>query len=158
MVLANEATKILMEKFPTFKDYSELETWRDCFEGREITFHAIMAAFSSYVIDIINDNPDREKLASIFDLAEYLMCNGEHSVQEAVATCFLENLINVSSHGDFDITIVVPYLGKESIEYCKAWDEFTGVKTEGLWDKENSLSSIMKFLRERLSQYRKDPK
>jgi len=25
-------------------------------------------------------------------------------------------------------------LGKESIEYCRAWDKFTGVRTKGLWE------------------------
>jgi hypothetical protein len=27
----------------------------------------------------------------------------------------------------------IPYLGEKSKEYCRAWDEFTGVKSPGLW-------------------------
>lgn len=45
---------------------------------------------------------------------------------------FLENLVNSSSNGRFGSKDFTKFLGPKSIEYCKAWDEFTGVKTEGL--------------------------
>lgn len=60
------------------------------------------------------------------------MLEGDTQVQNAFATCFLENLINVSSGGEISSLDFVRLLGTESKNYCKGWDEFTGAKTEGL--------------------------
>jgi hypothetical protein len=65
-------------------------------------------------------------------MIEHLMLQGDDAVKDAVATCFLENLINRTSAGDIPAANFVHLLGPESVAYCKAWDEFTGVKTEGL--------------------------
>lgn len=68
----------------------------------------------------------------VFDVAERLMVEGDNEVKDAVATCFLENLLNVASAGRIDASKFVDLLGPESRAYCRAWDEFTGVHTEGL--------------------------
>lgn len=58
--------------------------------------------------------------------------HGDEDVQTAAATCFLENLMNRTPEL-IDPQRFVPLLGHESKEYCRAWDEFCGVRTEGLW-------------------------
>jgi len=50
----------------------------------------------------------------------------------AACVCFLENLQNKAGHGRFEYSRFIPYLGEKSKEYCRAWDEFTGVKSPGL--------------------------
>ena len=47
-------------------------------------------------------------------------------------TCFLENLMN-RTPSKIDPKTFVPLLGQRSREYCKAWDEFCGTRTDGLW-------------------------
>ena len=71
------------------------------------------------------------RLGSVFRLAEQGLVEGTETVKDAVATQFLETL----QHGsDSEVASVwLPMLGEESRAYCRAWDEFTGVRTPGLW-------------------------
>lgn len=71
-------------------------------------------------------------LRQLFSIVELALATGDRETRDAVATCFLENLQNIASGGRFDFTLISEYLGPESRAYCRAWDEFTGVKTEGL--------------------------
>ena len=95
---------------------------------------SIMVEFSHYIKDILakNDAANRDAIKLAFELAEKFMIEGDDSVKNAVATCFLENLINAVAWGDISAMSFVNLLGEGSRKYCKAWDEFTGVKTEGL--------------------------
>lgn len=72
-------------------------------------------------------------LKRIFDVAEYLLVNGNQNVRDAVGPCFLEGIVNWASAGHVTSLDFVEFLGPESIRFIRAWDEFTGVKTEGLW-------------------------
>ncbi len=69
----------------------------------------------------------------LFDLIERFIAEGEEPVPTAACTCFIESLQNTASHeGKFEYSHFVPLMGPKSIEYAKAWDDFTGVKTEGI--------------------------
>lgn len=133
MVFSGEATKIILNKFPDFQSYADYQECLERYQGEEVSFCGVMSAFTSYVIDFYLLSGNCKALYEVFDMIESFVNNGDQSVQDGAATCFLENLINISSHGDFSPVTFVPYLGKESKEYCKAWDKFTGVQTEGLW-------------------------
>jgi hypothetical protein len=131
MVSDKEAIKKLLENFPKFA--VSWEEYIDLF-GRDSGVCGNMAAFSHFIIESIeNKNIDPSELQQVFIFMEELLVIGEDSVQDAVATCFLENLINATSWNTIPASSFVQFLGKESKAYCKAWDEFTGVKTEGLW-------------------------
>lgn len=70
----------------------------------------------------------------LFDLVELLIIDGDEDVKNATCTCFLANLQNIASNeNEFDDAHYVSLLRAKSIEFCKRWDEYTGVKTEGLW-------------------------
>lgn len=144
MVFPNEATQMILERFPKFPMSEEWKRSIALYQGNEISIYGVMSSFSRYVGDLLRTKEKSEDFKKIFDFAEELMVVGDSDVQEAVSTCFLENLINVSSHGDFSPLIFVPYLGKESIKYCKVWDEFTGVKTEGLWGERKGMISFFR--------------
>lgn len=58
----------------------------------------------------------------------------EKNFDDAICTCFFEDLINSASSGNIQYERFIPYLGEKSKEYCKAWDQFTGVRSPGLWD------------------------
>lgn len=86
----------------------------------------------SVLCKVLTNNIDSfsyEELNKIFNLVENINVNGEQSDRDYVCTCFLENLQNKN----YDFTRVVDMLGPESIAFCKAWDEFTGCKTKGLY-------------------------
>ena len=91
-----------------------------------------MSAFSSYVISLLTQkNHDHLLVEEIFNYIEFLLVHGDEDVQTVVATCLLENILNVIPT-QVDPKCFVDYLGTESRKYCQAWDAFTGVKTEGL--------------------------
>lgn len=133
---------LISEKFPEFEPI-----WKSCKLEEELSNEEIcgiipvwgdtrlaegMRKFSFYVIDLLtqkNQNPSLIK--EIFNYMEYLLINGDEDVQTVVATCFLESILNVTPT-KIDPKRFVDYLGIESRKHCRAWDEFTGVKTEGL--------------------------
>jgi len=70
----------------------------------------------------------------LFELIEQFVSEGDEGVSNAACTCFIENLQNIASHDDneFEYSHFVSLLGPESRAYAKAWDEFTGIRTDGL--------------------------
>lgn len=132
MVTNVECMPLILEKFPGFQPrwQKHLAFWGE----EEAGLCNDVSAFSHYVEELINENKST-LLGEIFNLAEYLMKEGDETVRTAIATCFLENLINFASHGSIQASGFVEFLGPESRDYCKAWDEFCGAKTEGLWEE-----------------------
>jgi len=133
MVSEIEVINIILDKFPDFEEYWKQEVeelWGEDNPG----VSADMVVFSHYIKDLIikNNKADEDVIEQSFILAEYLMKEGTVKVKDAVATCFLENLINAVAWERIPASSFIHLLGKESKKYCKAWDEFTGVKTEGL--------------------------
>ena len=137
MITEDECMPLILKKFPGFKDTWEehLKWWGDdidiCGLGNDFF------TFANYVIDQLKEGNNPDELRQIFLFAEKMMNEGTENLQEVVSTCFLENLINAAAcEEDFSASTFVPLLGKKSKKYCKAWDEFTETKTEGLWDLE----------------------
>ena len=93
-----------------------------------------MFPFEEYAIDTIKSDNANE-IKKIFNFVEWMLHDGDDSVQNAIATVFLEYLQN-KSPDEIQFSKFSQYMGKEAIEYCKAWDKFTGCRTEGLWDDE----------------------
>ena len=46
--------------------------------------------------------------------------------------------MSAADQEEIQFSSFIQYLGEESIGYCKAWDEFCGVKTKGLWDESST--------------------
>jgi hypothetical protein len=136
MLSETTVVKIIFDHYPDFIPFRENEindVWKDSPPG----IHLEMIIFSDFMRNILENNQeDSEKTKQTFLFIEQFMSDGTEEVQEAVATCFLENLINAISRGRIPAASFVPLLGPESKKYCKAWDEFSKAKTEGLWDDE----------------------
>lgn len=121
----NEYVSKLSAFIPEFKELWESDVCGDNF-GNDSTVHRVFSAFS----DVVGDRLMDEKLHNteqIFNFVESVVVDGGNP-SNAACTCFLENLINRGVNPDF----FVSFMGPESTKYCKAWDEFTGVKTRGL--------------------------
>jgi hypothetical protein len=61
-------------------------------------------------------------------IVERVVATGTEADRSAVATGFLEALLNAYDEG-FDLRSIWPDLGPESRAYCLAWNEFTGVSS-----------------------------
>ena len=147
MVFTNKYTEVLMSKFPNFaKSESLLEELEFYNEGEYVNIHSVFTGLTNYITrelvpqhEIVSD----EEVA-IYQFVEevcqkygdYPEDTDEYLLDNAACTCFLESLINRASWGGIPYNRFVPYLGEKSREFCRAWDEFTGVKTPGLWDEQ----------------------
>lgn len=122
---------LVLEKFPNFrKSWQEHLNW---WGGDKPGFGNDMSAFYRYVHELLVKDPSTLEIKEIFSFIEFLMQEGDQSVGDVTATCFLENLINAVAWKTIPASSFVPLLGEKSREYCKGWDEFCGDKTEGLW-------------------------
>jgi len=147
MVFTNKYTRYLIEKFEGFsKSDSLAEAIEPYKDGESINIYAVFTGLADYVIkELANKSINiTDEEISIYLFLEEIRCRyaksrpgtDEFDLDNAVCTCFLENLLNKGSWGDICYSRFVPYLGEKSREYCRAWDHFTGVKTPGLWDEE----------------------
>ncbi len=124
--------ELMKEKFPKFLSY-----WKEYIRsfGSDSGIHIQMIPFIDYALDAIRSN-DEAEMKKIFDFVEFLICKGDESVQSAMTTSFLEGLM-AQDPKEIKFTTFVKYMGENSIAYCRAWDKFTGIRTEGLWEDES---------------------
>jgi hypothetical protein len=120
---------LVLERFPGFRARWQVHvTW---WEGEEAGLCNDISEFGRYVKHLIAAG-EAGTLPEVFAFIEELMDQGDNEVQDAIATCCLENLLNYSSGGSIAPESFVHLLGSKSREYCRTWDEFTGVRTPGL--------------------------
>ncbi|PCJ11646.1 MAG: hypothetical protein COB04_18795 [Gammaproteobacteria bacterium] len=113
---------------PEFPEYWDSEEAAFNFEG-ESTVYGVFSDFSTLVIERL-EKGTLNNAEQLFSFVESVVASGGNPAN-AACTCFLENILN-RIPGSIDPKSFVPYLGAESIEFCRSWDEFTGVKTLGL--------------------------
>jgi len=135
MVFEHDCAEIIAQKFPEFmtsKQWTEdVLYWKKI--NHKPGLCGIFASFGDFTEGLLNMEPNSPLLVKIFDFIEMLMCEGDQTVGDCAATCFLENLINYAGHGSVQASSFIPLLGPKSRDYCKGWDKFTGVQTPGLW-------------------------
>lgn len=129
MISKNACMSLILDRVPEFK--SAWQTHLDFWGEDEAGLFNDMAAFASFLIANMAMMPD-EKKQKIFLFVERCLKEGDGPVKDAVATCFLENLLNAVSDEVILAESFVQYLGEESKVFCKSWDEFTGINTPGL--------------------------
>lgn len=120
---------LLITEFPEYISY-----WKTChlILENEITSHEEIGTFTAYLVDLMKDQKTHD-LKRAFYFIEFLLKNGDQATKDLIATGLLEDLLHKDPH-EIQFKNFVELLGPETIAYCKGWDEFTGVKTKGLWD------------------------
>lgn len=129
-ITSEHCINLIKEKFPKFLNYWDAFV-RDF--GSDNGIHTQMLPLGAYTLDLIKSN-DEIELKKILDFVEILICNGDDAVQSAMTTAYLEYLMS-KDPDEIQFSKCVKYLGENAIGYCRAWDEFTGVRTAGLWEK-----------------------
>jgi len=110
--------------------YKQLvEEWSPDAPPVTIIFSSLGRSFCSH-----SSMSSKLALMNICAVIEELMSRGDDAVQDAVATGMLEAMLAESSAGRFDMSTLTPFLGTHTKAYCRAWDEFTGIHTPGLYD------------------------
>ncbi len=114
-VLAGEISSIC----PGFTDawLEEKGLWSK--EDGTFTVHGLLAVLSHHVSGLL-EKGDVSKLVRLFQLIETKLTGSDNNLSNAVATCFLENLMNrVPSVFPFERFEVL--LGSASKVYCKTY-------------------------------------
>jgi hypothetical protein len=118
----------LRPEFQSWLD-DERSVWADD-DGR-FTIYGLFEVLSHLVADRLSRGPAPE-LAPVFDYVESKLDGLDSEVDNAATTGFLENLMNRVPDSIAPASLV-PLLGARSRTFCRAWDEWCGVRTEGLW-------------------------
>jgi hypothetical protein len=134
MTTTSKFIQFILDIEPDFRE--DYQSYLKFMNG-EFNSHGVASAFSGFVGKRLKIG-EYKNAASVFNGMETLLAgnNADEDIKNAVCTCFLENLLNQFSEDLQVLNRFVPLLGPESIKYCKAWDEFTGVQTHGLWGKD----------------------
>jgi hypothetical protein len=103
--------------------------------GSDIDEHTLSSVFSdaSHVVAERFIAGDASDVPKIFPYVESVLESGTQEEQDAAATCFLENLMN-RTPTKIEPKLWIPSLGPKSRLFCRAWDEFTGIRTQYLHD------------------------
>jgi hypothetical protein len=128
MIQITEYIEKLSSLFPEFKEYWESDD--ACFNfGNDSTIYGVFSAFSHLVSDGLQKNNIGNKKELFLFIESVISQGGEPA--NAACTCFLENILN-RTPDIINPNSFVPYLGVNSKMFCKDWDIFTGIKTDGL--------------------------
>jgi len=120
--------EMILNKFPDFiRNWEKyIDEWQNVSPG----FTIDMCEFAEYVVNSIQQEREIE-LDRVFQLVEYFIISGDEEVKNAVATGFLEYILNATSRR-IDPSSFVPFMGESSKNFCREWDKLNGVKTKGL--------------------------
>ena len=99
-------------------------------DGDAPSLHAVFSEYSHFIVACIEELELTTKIQLLQFIEESLVSEDE-DLSNAVATCFLENLVQMNKY--YNPESYFPYLGKKSRQYTKSWDEFNGMRTKGLW-------------------------
>lgn len=130
MIDETMCAEMMVEIAPNFRQRWEayLKVWGNDCAGLCLR----CSEFAALVIETFDQITDQERKL-IFATMEKCLSDGSQDVQDAVATCFLEDIVTAVCEGEAPWQQLIPLLGTKSRDYCKAWDEFSGVRTPGLW-------------------------
>ena len=124
----DEYVERLQVFIPEFRQYWESHESTGKF-GDPSTVHSVFSSFSDLVISRLETGTLKNG-QHLFEFIESVVETGGDPAN-AACTCFLENILNVTP-ASIDPISFVSLLGPNSREFCRGWDDFTGVKTEGL--------------------------
>jgi hypothetical protein len=109
-------------------DEAGTEAWRsgpgdDSVPPLTVRLGALGGAFAAHALSL----PPRQR-RTVLGRLEDVLRDGDPYERDAVATGFFEALLHAWDAG-VDLRAVWPELGPRSRAYCRAWNDFTGVRT-----------------------------
>ncbi|MDT0581711.1 DUF7674 family protein [Brumicola blandensis] len=99
-------------------------------DGEQPNEHTVFLEYNHFIVQKLDDLSSENKII-LFGYIENALNSHDDNLSEAVATCFLESLVQKS--GQYKPENCFPFLGPKSKAHSRAWDEFNGMKTKGLW-------------------------
>ena len=110
------------------RSYLELGLVEEHGDHEEIQRFSSLARKVSQMVTV-----DVQRAQVVLELIEIGLEKGTEPLRVAICTGFLERLLAEASAGRLPFGVLAPWLGARSLEYCREWDRFTGLQTQGLW-------------------------
>lgn len=120
----------MLKLTPGFRKNWEEVTYTASTE-RPIRATPLFTIYSRYIAQRLIAK-DLEGMEPVFKYIEEALTGQDDDISNAAAVSFLENLLN-RTPSEIAPEVLVPLLGPQSRVFCRAWDEWTGVRTPGLW-------------------------
>ena len=124
-----EAIIRLVKAYPGYVDQLSLNMGAYLGENGEILWLMLISSPLSILVRKNFGEGSYEYSEELFLEIDNLIERGTQEVRDIICTGFLESLQNQKELAG---KYWSPLLGKRATEYCKAMDDFHGVKTEGL--------------------------
>ena len=129
MKTAQQVIMDIVRAEPRFMDHfrKDVDLWLD--DSGDMLLCGIFSSLTKFVADDIGKD-HAYNYRNLFELVESYIAGEDKKVADAAATCFIENLQNMSN--DIDPILWISYTGEATKDFARAWDKFTGAKTQGL--------------------------
>lgn len=131
---AEQITKSFLAKIPNLKEslVMSVDDWLQDDGTMSVSLLCVNLA-RGVKIFFESEEKSVEKFKDIFNVVEHLLVASESKeIKDAVTTCFLESLLNAPPE---NISCNwTQYLGDKSRDFCRAMDDFHGVRTVGLYE------------------------
>lgn len=127
MIESNSLLPLLVEAYPGVRQrlVATVDQWLT--DDGSISPCAVFGDLSTIVAERFEAG-EFDGAEQLFELVERCIVQGSEEVAAGATTCFLEGIINRAGTG----SLAVHFMGPQSKSHCRAWDKFTGVKTQGL--------------------------
>jgi hypothetical protein len=129
--LRTKHLKQLTGFIPEFAHYWEKNSWLNGSDLGEYTLSDVYLDASHFVGDRLQVG-EVSGVPEILGYVEFILESGSEKEKAAAATCFLENLMNITP-SRINPKLWIPLLGEKSRKYCHYWDKWTGCRTEYLY-------------------------
>jgi hypothetical protein len=100
-----------------------LNQFRREWEPKNPPAYLVVAEYAQLLIEL-NSNDFAIFSQILRDVELFLASGGEAA--DLVSVGLLEALLGRASTGTFDFSKIINFLGPKSLEFCRAWDDYTG--------------------------------
>ena len=110
------------------------ESWQehlDCWDGKSAGLILDMIELAAYTNQLFLRN-EADELKNLFSLVETMQNEGTQDVKDAIATGFLESIVNPVTKDTAYLPLLVSLLGEKSRAYCKEWLKLSGEELPGI--------------------------
>jgi hypothetical protein len=120
-----EALELLFAACPSYKE--EHEEWIDVLRRQEEPFSIHAAYFAHHLVELALRGQSNE-FAAVFSMVERLLTEGDEEVRVMTKVAMIEDIQNIASYHDLDLTGFTKLLGPLSqiawIEIKESWEDF----------------------------------
>jgi hypothetical protein len=127
-----QSVTLILDRLPRFEP--ALQANRRRLSLAPLGACADLSAFADWILELTCDPAANEPcIREAFALIETFIALGDDEVKTAATVSCLESVFNILGQTALSSTYAV-FLGPLSRDYIRSWDDFSGLRTPGLWE------------------------